>query len=387
MLFSKKVALPFILSLAVVASASARAEDGVTMSEITFGQSAALDGPASALGVGMQLGLKAAFEEVNKAGGIGGKKLVLKSIDDGYEPDRSIANTNTLISTDKVFAIIGAVGTPTSKAMEAITTPAKVPLIGPFTGAGFLRSPHNRYVVNVRASYGEEGEMWVKHLTEDLGAKKIAIMYQDDAFGQAGLASLKAAMDKRGLAIAAQGTFERNTIAVKQAALDIQEGEPDAIVTVAPYKPTAEFIRTIKAMGMSMPVVSISFVGSEALAKDVGADGAGTFVTQVMPLPTDSTIPFVKAYQDALKAVDPAATPSYVSIEGYMVGRVTAEALKKVSGDVTREAFLDAVAGLTELDLGGVKLAYGTADNQGMDKVYLSRLTADGKFEQVESMK
>lgn len=158
-------------------------------------------------------------------------------------------------------------------------------------------------------------------------------------------------------------------------------------MTVAPYKPTAEFIRTIKAMGLTVPVVSISFVGSEALAKDIGAEGAGIFVTQVMPLPTDSTIPLVKAYQDALKAVDPAATPSYVSIEGYMVGRVTAEALKKVSGDITREAFLDAVASLSELDLGGVKLAYGAADNQGMDKVYLSRLTADGKFEQVETMK
>ena len=154
-----------------------RAEDGVSKDKILFGQVAALNGPAQALGQGMREGILAAFEEANRAGGINGRKLELKSIDDGYEPEKTIVATNNAIKQDKVFALVGAVGTPTSKAGQPIATAAKVPFIGPFTGAEFLRNPFNRYVVNIRSSYFQETESWIEHLTNDLGITRIAILY------------------------------------------------------------------------------------------------------------------------------------------------------------------------------------------------------------------
>src|SRR4051794_12581610 len=189
------IAAATVLSLAFVQAAAA--EDGVTADSVTFGQAAVLQGPASALGIGMRLGLLAAFEEANRKGGVHGRKLHLTSLDDGYEPDRAIAQTKKLIESDKVFALVGAVGTPTSGAAQPIATAAKVPFIGAFTGAAFLRNPKLENVINIRASYNAETEAWIKHLTEDLKIHKIAIFYQDDAFGRSGLDGVKAAMQKR----------------------------------------------------------------------------------------------------------------------------------------------------------------------------------------------
>ncbi|MGA7998416.1 MAG: ABC transporter substrate-binding protein, partial [Bradyrhizobium sp.] len=188
-----------------LATTSLHAEDGVSNDRILFGQVSALSGPAQALGQGMREGILAAFEEANRSGGIGGRKLELKSVDDGYEPEKTIEATKRAITDDKVFALVGAVGTPTSKAGQPIATAAKVPFIGPFTGAEFLRNPFNRYIVNIRSSYFQETEAWIEHLTNDLGITRIAILYQDDAFGLAGLAGVKKAMDKRNMELVAEG--------------------------------------------------------------------------------------------------------------------------------------------------------------------------------------
>jgi ABC-type branched-subunit amino acid transport system substrate-binding protein len=192
-------------ALAVLLATPVAAEDGVTADAIVFGQAAPLAGPAAALGLGMQAGIQAAFEEANRTGGVKGRKLKLVSLDDGYEPDRAIAQTKKLIDEDKVFALIGPVGTPTSKATQPLATAAHVPFIGAFTGANFLRDPKLDNVVNVRASYEAETEAWIAHLTEDLKIKKIAIFYQDDAFGRSGFDGVKKAMDKRGMQLAAEG--------------------------------------------------------------------------------------------------------------------------------------------------------------------------------------
>ncbi|PCJ99565.1 MAG: ABC transporter substrate-binding protein [Zetaproteobacteria bacterium] len=373
--------------IAISASGSAFAENGVTASEITFGQTAAFEGPASALGLGMKEGLLAAFKEVNDAGGVNGHKLVIKHLNDGYEPAKAIENTKSLINDDKVFALIGAVGTPTTKAIQPITSEAKVPLIGPFTGAGFLRSPYKRYVVNVRGTYAQEAETWVKHLTEDLGAKRIAILYQDDSFGRAGLSGFKAALKKRNMEMAGEGTYTRNTTAVKGAVVSIKKSKPDAIVTVGAYKPIAEFIRTAHKVGLDVPILSISFTGSKALAKDLGAEGEGAIITQVVPFPFDTSLGLVADYQKALKAFDASSEPGFVSLEGYMVGKLAAMALAKVEGELTRESFLDAFATVGAFDLGGVTLTYGANDNQGMDDVFLTSIKADGTFKALDTLK
>ena len=359
-----------------------RAEDGVSKDSILFGQVAALNGPAQALGQGMREGILAAFEEANRAGGINGRKFELKSIDDSYEPEKTIEATNKAIKEDKVFALVGAVGTPTSRAGQPIATAAKVPFIGPFTGAEFLRNPFNRYVVNIRASYFQETEAWVEHLTNDLGVTRIAILYQDDAFGLSGLAGVKKAMEKRNLSLVAEGTFKRNTTAIKSALLEIMKSQPQAVVTVGPYKPIATFIKLARQLKVDATFVAISFVGSDSLAQELGSEGAGVVVSQVVPFPGDKSLPVVASYHSALAAVNEKSKPGFVSLEGYLAGRLVVEAIRRIPGEPTRDAFLDAIE-REPFDLGGMKLTFSATQNQGSNQVYFTVLQSDGFFRPV----
>jgi len=379
-------ALPAALAALLATGIPAFAEDGVSADKIVFGQATALEGPASALGQGMKMGLEAAFAEVNKAGGVKGRKLELKSLDDGYEPTKSIEAVKKLLEEDKVFAIAGAVGTPTAAATLPIATAAGAPFIGAFTGAEVLREPYKPLVMNIRASYFQETEAMVEHLTKDLGASKIAIMYQDDAFGQAGLTGVKKALEKRQMQLAGEGTFERNTVAVKAALLAIKKVEPQAVIMISPYKPAAEFIKLAKQIKLDATFVNISFVGSDALAKELGPVGTGVVITQVVPFPKDATIPVVGRYQASLKASAPDAQPGFVSLEGYLVGRAIIAALEKVNGEPTRKALIEAVQKAGTIDLGGFKLAYSDSSNRGSDQVFLTVIQADGSFKAVDHL-
>jgi branched-chain amino acid transport system substrate-binding protein len=361
------------------------ADAGVQADRIVFGQAAVFEGPASALGLGMREGLQAAFAEINAKGGVKGRKLELVTRDDGYEPSKSIEAAKALIEQDKVFALVGPVGTPTAAAVEPVAGAAGVPYIGPFTGAELLRNPYKPHVVNVRASYFQETEEMVERLTKDLKHEKIAILYQDDAFGRAGLAGVQRALDKRGMKLAAEGTFERNTVAVKTALMAIRKGEPQAVIMVGPYKPCAEFIKLAKQIKLDATFVNISFVGSNALSKELGEAGAGVVVTQVVPLPTDASVPLVADYHKAIKAAKADAEPGFVSLEGYMVGRLVIAALAKLDGEPSREALLKAMQSGT-YDIGGMKLTFGANDNQGMDEVFLTVIQPGGSFKAVKSL-
>ncbi len=374
------------LLAATLGVGTADAEIGVSADKIVFGQAAPLDGPAAALGLGMREGLLAAFAEANKTGGVKGHKLELISADDGYEPNKSIEVTKKLLGEDKVFALIGPVGTPTSAATQPIATEGSVPFIGAFTGAEFLRNPYKGNVVNLRASYFQETEEMVERLTKDVGASKIAIMYQDDAYGRAGLAGVQAALARRKMELVAEGTYERNTIAVKGAVLSIKKANPDAVIMIGAYKPCAEFIKLARQTKLDAVFVNISFVGSDALAKELGPVGAGVVVTQVVPYPRDPSVAVVAKYQAALKAVNPSAEPGFVSLEGYMVGRLAIMALDRIEGDITRQALLDIFSKNGNFDLDGTRLAFGPDKNHGSDTVYLTVLQPDGSFKAVTAL-
>lgn len=361
----------------------AYSENGVSDTSVRFAQVAALEGPASALGLGMQQGIMAAFEEVNRAGGVHGRSLQLESMDDGYEPGRSVEAVNGVIESGDYLALVGPVGTPTTKATQPILTEADMPMIGPFTGAGFLRDPALTNVVNVRATYDAETAAWIDHLVDDLGLTNIAILYQDDGFGRVGLSGVNKALEARGMTLSAEGKYTRNTVAVKSALLQIRKAKPDAIVMVGAYKPLAEFIRLARKMKMDPTFVTISFVGSKALAQELGADGEGVIISQVVPQPWDSSIPIVAEYQAALSAFDAASEPGFVSLEGYLTGRVAIEALRRAGETLTRDSYMSALGQLGTVDMGGFELSFGAGDNQGSDSVFLTRIGPDGSFEAV----
>ena len=365
----------------------AAAEVGVSGDMILFGQAAALEGPSSALGQGMRQGILAAFEEINAKGGIFGRRLKLISRDDGYDPDRSASQTSKLIEDDKVFALIGAVGTPTAMATVPIASALKIPFIGPFTGAAFLRTPELTNVVNIRASYSSEAEAWVKHLTEDLHLGRIAIFYQDDSFGRDGLAGVKAALDRRGMELVAEGTFERNTKAVGAALRAIRRADPDAVVMVGTYQPCAAFIKLAHASGLHPTFVNISFVGADALAKQLGTEGAGVIVSQVVPFPWDTSLKLVADYQAAMKALDGNPSPGFVSLEGYLSGRLTAAALQAAGPNPTRETLLHIINDIGRFDIGGDIVTVGMKSRDAPPKVFLTVIQTDGTFKAVDQLK
>jgi len=362
---------------------TSHAKEGITSDSVTFAQVAAMDGPASALGTGMRAGILAAFEEANRAGGVNGRQVRLDSWDDGYEPNRSVAHLRNVISGDNHIGLIGPVGTPTTKATQPIASEAQLPFIGPFTGAGFLRDASHGNIFNVRATYAAETEAWIHHLVDVEGMQNIAILYQDDGFGRVGLKGVTAALEKRGMTLTAEGTYTRNTLAVKGALLKLRKANPDAVVMVGAYKPIAEFIRLSRKLKFEPTFVNISFVGSKALAAELGKDGQGVIISQVVPFPWDASKPVVADYLAAMKAVDASAEPDFVSLEGYIVGRLALKALDKVGADLTREAFLDALNGMETVDFGGAVLAFGPGDNQGMEDVFLTRITSNGGFETI----
>jgi ABC-type branched-subunit amino acid transport system substrate-binding protein len=370
------------LGVALALPGAPRAADpGVAADRILLGQAAPFEGPAAALGIGMRQGLLAAFAEVNAKGGVKGRRLELVARDDGYEPTKSIEAVKALIA-EGVFALVGPVGTPTSMATHPLAAQAGVPFIGPFTGAEGLRNPYKAHIVNVRASYFQETEEMVERLTKDLKIERIAILFQDDAFGRAGLAGARRAMDKRGMKLVAEAAFERNTIAVKRALLEIRRADPQAVIMVGPYKPMAEFIKRARQIRFDATFVNISFVGSEALAKEVGPAGDGVVITQVVPFPWDKANPLVARYQAALKAVDPQSQPGFVSLEGYLVGRLVIAALEQIDGEPTRKAMMERLT-KGSFDIDGAKLAFGPDDNQGMDQVFVTVLNKDGSFKSV----
>ena len=373
-----RTALLLIAALAVAAAAPVRAQDGVTDKTIVIGQSAALSGPAAQLGIQLRAGAKLWIDQVNASGGVHGRQIDLRSRDDKYESALAAENTKKLITEDRVFALFAYVGTPTSQASIPIFTEARVPFVGAFTGAELLRAPFNRYIFNVRASYYDETEAIVEHLTR-IGARKIAVFHQADSYGQAGLDGTTRALTKRNLKVHSLGTVERNTTNVAEAVKAIDGSQPDAVVMISAYTSTAEFVRQMKKKGSLASFYTVSFVGSKALADALGKDGHGVTISQVVPYPWSPLTPVVKEYLDlAKKSKD--FEVNFSSLEGFLAAKVLTEGLRRAGRDLSRERFVAALEGITNLDLGGFGVSFSANNHNASRFVDLAMIGREGKF-------
>ena len=371
-------------SSSVLATDVTQPSPGISATEIRLGQSCALSGPSQYLGRNFQAGLLACFAEVNSAGGINGRLIRLVTRDDRYEPTRAIENTRKLIDDDDVFLLIGPVGTPTSLAVVPMVEARGVPFFGPFSGAEFLREPFRKYVVNVRASYHQEMEAICAYLVEQRGFERIACFYQNDGYGQSGLEGIRRALAKRGLSLAAEGTYERNTTAVKNSLLRIRRCRPEAIVMAGAYRPCAEFIKLARRTLPHQPMYcNISPVGSEALTRELGPDGEGCLISQVVLHPHDRSVPVVAEFNDAMDAYQGHVDKGFIALEGYLVGKLFCRIMAQIPGEPTREVFLETLAQGATYDLGGEVLEFGPNDHQGMDQVYLT-IIEDGQVVQLD---
>jgi len=346
--------------------------------KLILGQSAAFSGPAAQLGIQFHQGAKVWFDQVNAQGGVAGNRIEIKTLDDGYEPDRCAENTRKLIDMD-VFALFGYIGTPTSLAALPLVKKAQIPFIAPFTGAMALREPTLGSVFHLRASYNDETALIVKQLTH-LGLKKIAVFYQNDSYGKAGLDGAVLALANLGLKPVALATVERNSVDVASAMKTITAAAPDAVIQVSAYKSCAAFIRAARKAGFGGTFFNVSFVGTQALADELGKDGAGVVVSQVVPSPYSPTRPITREFVAAIKQTGSTVQANYSSMEGYLAARLFTEGLERIGNrPATRESLVHGLESLGNYSMGGFALRMSPTNHVAASFVELSMLTGDGR--------
>ena len=342
---------------------------------ILLAQSAPFTGPAAQLGIQFHQGAKLFFDQLNAQGGLHRRPIELVKMDDGYEPDRCAENTRKLLGEDPL-ALFGYIGTPTSVVALPLATAARAPFFAPFTGAMALRVPFNRYAFHIRASYNDETELIVKQLTS-LGLQKIAVFFQNDAYGKAGLDGVNLAMGSRNMKPIAQASFERNTIAVGPAVKALVAPQPDAIVQIGAYKACAAFIRQARAAGFGGTFFNVSFVGTQALADELGKEASGVVVSQVVPSPYYAARAITREFQQMVKKGGADYQVNFSSMEGYLAAKVLAEGLRR--GKPTRDGLIAGLETIGDEDFGGFAVSFSPTDHVASKFVELSMLTADGK--------
>jgi len=351
---------------------------GVTDREITVGQFAAMSGPAAELGQRLQVGIQSYFSAINAQGGIGGRTIKLITRDDGYEPDKAVAAVKALIAEDKVFALIGSVGTPTGLAALPVISENRVPIVGMFTGAQALRDPFNRYVFHVRAGYYDETERIVQHTTT-LGIQKVAVFYQNDAYGKAGLEGVNRALAKRGLKPTGTATVERNTVEVADALKTILAADPQVVVQIGAYKACAAFIKEARKKGFVGQFFNVSFVGSKALANELGKAGTGVAISQVVPFPFMTSSPVVREYQQRMTDAGQKDF-DFSSMEGYLMAKVLVEGIKRSGKTLTRDSLIAGLESMKDVNLGGFTINFGPHDHEGSKFTDLTLIDREGRF-------
>ncbi|MEW6291293.1 MAG: ABC transporter substrate-binding protein [Thermodesulfobacteriota bacterium] len=356
------------------------AGQGVSDSGILVGTSVPLTGHASYLGLGIVTGMNAYFKHVNSQGGIYGRAIKCVAYDDDYNPPLMISNVKSLFDKDRVFALIGLVGTPTTLTIVEQCEQQKIPLLFPFTGAIELRQPIKNYVLNLRPSYWDEGAAAVDYFIKH-GKRRIAVFYQNDAYGLNGRNGVDRRLIKYDLGLAAEASYIRGVSDVETQVQEIKKSDPDVVVMIGTAEPCAAFIVEALRQGMKDVLFSnVSFVGAHELAKRLPDNKATVFVTQVFPSIADTSLPAVREYRRLMQTFFPATEPDQVSLEGFLNAKLFVEALKRSGVDPDRESLVKTIEDMHEFDIGiGEKVNFSLIDHQGLDKIYLTRIV-DGKI-------
>ncbi len=355
--------------------------------KVLLGQSCALSGPAKQLGQRMSKGASAYFLYVNSQGGIHGRTVHLETMDDFYEPEYAKKNTLHLITQKNIFALFGEVGTPTSKVALPIAKEYNIPFLFPFTGAEFLRNPAESLIINLRNSYYAETDALVQFLAAKKKVKRIAVFYQNDSYGKAGLQGVKLATKKLGLEIVAQGRYRRNTLSYRNAFYNIKASNPDAIIMIGAYKPVSQFIKLAKKEGMQDTLFcNISFVGSDALVKELDGKTQNVIISQVVPLAWDaSSNASIKEYQEIFSYYFPGEAYDFISLEGFLSAKLVVKALHKAGKELTREGFMKSFEQLSPNSLEGLSISLSNQDREALDRVYITDFY-EGKFRLLEEV-
>ena len=366
------------VATALLASTSSLAEPGVTNDAITLGQSTALSGPLGDLGQEVLKGSKAYFDALNARGGINGRKIVLISKDDAYDPKKTVENVEAFIAGGETFALFGTFGTPNNEALIPVALKAGMPVLMPYTGAPSIRKPELVGVFNLRASYADEAEKLIQHLTT-IGFKKIGIAYQNNSFGKEVLTAATAALEQRQLKPVAAVSVENNASDAAAAATKLLAAQPDALVLGLAGKPTIEIIKNVNQSRKGLQMYALSVLATAGNLKALGNDGSGVAISQVVPFPSNTVMPLVRDYQQAMKAAG-VNEFSHLSLEGYLNARVVAEGIRRAGRNLSRESLITSLQSINRMDMGGMEIGFGKGASSASKFVELTVINSQGRL-------
>jgi len=358
----------------------ASAETGVSDTTVSVGQTAVFSGPVAATGNNYRRGIELYFEQVNKSGGVNGRKLQLTALDDAYDPKRTVENTRLLVDEHKVFALIGYVATANLIAAMPVAEEAKVPMFAPLVGTTSIRLKHNRYLFHVRASYQAE----LARITQQLavvGTNKVAVVYQDSVFGKSNLETLLELAKAEKLEVVKTLPMAITAANATDIASQLKQAAPNAIIMIMAGTMSEVLIRDVRSSGLGTPLYTISVGLADARASATRLNGSlrGVITASIVPSPSLERYGIVKEYRKALGA-SAGSGDNYTVLEGYIVAKAFVEGLRRAGRNLTRENFIAALEGVGSLDLGDFRVDYGPKNHNGSNFVELEMYTATGSL-------
>jgi len=350
--------------------------------EIRLGMSGPFTGSLHTLGSEIILGMNVYFKYINENGGIYGRTIRVIVKNDKYEPKIAKENTNDLITKQKVYALVGFVGTATSNVALPIAQKYRVPFIGAVSGSGSLRTiPRNPLVLNGRTSYKSEIEKFIEYFVDEKGYKDIAVFYQNDSYGRSGLKSVKESLRKRKLKVIAEASYKRNTLSVGHALYEISQNKPQVVILVGATKPTAAFISRARKNEIFKNVQfgAVSFVGSSLLLKALHNKAQNIIFSQVMPSPWGALSKEVGLYRRLMDKYNPSVEYSYISLEGFFIAKLTTELFQEVGKDFTKDDFINKMEDLYQKIQNNPNVKESQRVCKCLNHVYLTKYS-DGIF-------
>jgi branched-chain amino acid transport system substrate-binding protein len=343
-------------------------------SDIVIGQSAPLSGPMAPFIKSVLAGQKAAFDDANEAGGIGGRKLRLVIRDDGFDPKRTAANLNALAEADQAVAFLSTVGTAQTAAVLPLLSELKIPLIGAYTGSPALRTVDNRYFFTTQASYLDELVKMVRNLVT-LQSTRIAVVYQDNEFGKGMLPLAEKVIAAEGAKVAAKSALASTGANAENLARELARVAPSAVVLIAAGPPVVDFVRANKAH-VGVPIYTFSLAAGATVLDALGEAARGLAVARVTPFPWQATTPLIRQYTASMAKHK--LPLDYDTLNGYLNARIMLECIRRAGVPVSPKAVLNVLETNGKFDLGGFELAFDAQHRHGSRFVELTVIGSKG---------
>lgn len=369
-----------LAAMALLAGAAAWAgDDGVTATEIRLGASQVLSGPLGSqtkeYGVGSQL----YFDHVNAQGGVHGRKISYRTVDDGFDVKRAVENTRKLVDEDKVFLIYNNTGTAQVAASLPFLVERKTIVFAPVTGATSLRENYNRYLFHVRASYANEARKIASQL-KNTGITRVVAFYQDDGLGKTLLNEVRKAMAQEQLALAAEVRIDPAKPDFKAAAQAAEAAQPQAVIMGTAGTTFPNFVKAMRETAARPGYYGFSVTSLDLLTKELGPAAQGIVLAQVMPSLKNTSVPAVAEYLKLLRERAPEAAPSATQFDGFLQAKMLVEGLQRAGRNLTTEAFIKAMESSREIAYGRFTAQYSPESHNGSSYVELAIIDATGQL-------